>query len=96
MLRMFALIAVMMLTASLAGAQQPQQTKLNTPGGLLSAGTPGVEVGTTGTTYGTPGAAPAPSMPGGSIPMGAATQQDNPRPAGTINYNNSVGLPSDR
>ena len=96
MVRMFALIAMMMLATSLARAQQPPPTKLNTPGGMLSAGTPGLEAGTTGTTYSIPGAAPVPAMPGGSIPMGAATQQDDPRPAGTIEYNNSGGLPSGR
>ncbi len=94
MIKMLALASALSLAAVAAQAQQqqqqqPQQNKLLTPGGELSAGTPGVPVGTTGTTYGLPGGEPFLSTPGGSIPMGAATQQDDPQPAGVRTYNNS-------
>ena len=87
MVRILALASALTSIAMVAGAQQ--QAPLKTPGGMLSAGTPGVEVGTTGTTYGLPGGQPVLSTPGGSIPMGAATQEDNPQQRGVRNYNNS-------
>ena len=96
MMRLLTFVAALVLAATAAQAQQSQTPRLNSPGGLLSAGTPGVEVGTTGTTYGIPGATPTLPAPGGSIPMGAATQEDNPRPVGTIDYNNGTGLPTER
>jgi hypothetical protein len=94
MVRMFALMAMMMLMASIARAQEPRPVPLKTPGGLLNAGTPGVDVGTTGTTYGLPGGSNFQSTPGGTIPMGAATQEDNPQQAGVKVYNN--GYPQNR
>jgi hypothetical protein len=94
MIRTLALLPALVLAGAAAQAQQQSQL-LKTPGGLLSAGTPGVGIGTTGTTYGIPGAEPQLSVPGGSIPMGAATQEDSPTPSGVVNYNNG-GVSSGR
>lgn len=96
MVRTLALASALVLAAVVVQAQQQQQqqTPLLTPGGLLNAGTPGEPVGTTGTTYGLPGGEPLQSTPGGTIPMGASTQEDAPQPAGVATYNNSA--PTDR
>lgn len=82
----FALAAV--LSAGIAQAQQQK--------GAAPPTTPGVAVGTSGTTFGTPGALQAPSTPGGTIPMGASTQDAANQPGGLRNYNNSGGIPSTR
>ena len=70
--------AAIVLAAGTAPAQQAPQ-----------ATTPGVALGTTGTTFGTPGATQLPSTPGGGIPQGAATQNQSLLPRGVQNYNNS-------
>jgi hypothetical protein len=74
-------------------ASQAQQT--GSTGSTLGKGTPGVAVGTTGTTYSTPGAQQMPQTPGGSIPMGAATQGTSNLPNDPPNLNNS-GMPPTR
>lgn len=56
--------------------------------------TPGVLPGTTGTTYNTPGAYQFQTTPGGTVPMGAATQDRSNLPTNPPNYNNSATRPS--
>ncbi len=85
-------LAVVLALGGVAAARA-QQT--GTTGSPLGKGTPGVAVGTTGTTYGTPGAEQASKTPGGSIPMGAATQDTDNLPNNPPNLNNS-GLPPPR
>ena len=84
--------AVILALGSVAVAQA-QQT--GSTGSTLGKGTPGVAVGTTGTTYSTPGADQASKTPGGSIPMGAGTQDESNLPNNPRNFNNS-GLPPTR
>jgi hypothetical protein len=79
-------LAVILALASVTVAQA-QQT--GSTGSTLGKGTPGVAVGTTGTTYGTPGAEQASKTPGGSIPMGAGTQDVSNLPNNPPNLNNS-------
>ena len=51
--------------------------------------TPGVLPGTSGTTYGLPGGSAYDTTPGGTVPMGAATQDKSNMPTNRPNYNNS-------
>ena len=85
-------LAIVLALGSAAVAQAPQT---GSTGSTLGKGTPGVAVGTTGTTYSTPGAEPASKAPGGSIPMGAATQDESNLPNNPANFNNS-SLPPTR
>jgi hypothetical protein len=91
-------LAIVLVLGSLAAqAQQAGSTGGGTPGGstTLGSGTPGVAGGTTGTTFGTPGAEEATKTPGGTIPMGAGTQDTTNLPNNPPNLNNS-GLPPTR
>jgi hypothetical protein len=74
---------------------QAQQARRRHPGRHLGSGTPGVAIGTTGTTFGTPGAERASKTPGGTIPMGAGTQDTTNLPNNPAHLNNS-GLPPTR
>lgn len=85
-------LVLALTVATVAQAAFAQQSATQ-PSGALSNKTPGVAVGTTGTTYGAPGAEQKPSTPGGTVPMGAGTQETTNQPAGVHNYNNSFGLP---
>jgi hypothetical protein len=85
-------LAFVLALGSVAAAQA-QQT--GSTGSTLGKGTPGVAVGTTGTTYGTPGAEQTSKTPGGSMPMGAGTQDTSNLPNNPSNFNNS-GLPPTR
>ena len=85
-------LAVILALGSVTAAQA-QQT--GSSGSTLGKGTPGVAVGTTGTTYSTPGADQASKAPGGSIPMGAGTQDESNLPNNPPKFNNS-GLPPTR
>jgi hypothetical protein len=87
MIRSATLALAIVVAAQAASAQQS---------GTLSNTTPGVASGTTGTTYGLPGAQQTPNTPGGTVPMNAGTQDASSPPAGLRNYNNSSGLPSPR
>ena len=100
MIRTIALSTGFLLTAAtIAAAQQAptaplqqgptapiQQEQTRTP----TASTPGVAIGTTGTTFGTPGAMQMPTVPGGGIPQAAGTQDPTMLPIGAHNYNNSA------
>ena len=87
MTRSATLALAIVMASQAASAQQS---------GTLSNSTPGVDNGTTGTTYGVPGAQPAPSTPGGTVPMNAGTQDTASPAAGARNYNNSFGQPAAR
>jgi len=71
-----------------APAAQAQQANGSTPNRGLGSDTPGVAVGTTGTTYATPGVEQKQPVPGGGIPMGAATQDTSNLPSDPSNFNN--------
>ncbi len=88
------ILMIVMGLGAAAHAQQPGSSG-NPQGSTLGSGTPGVAVGTTGTTYATPGAEQASKTPGGSIPMGAGTQDPDNLPNNPPNLNNS-GLPPTR
>jgi hypothetical protein len=79
------LLAVGLGLVFAVGAAHAQQN-----GMARGAGTPGVANGTTGTTYGIPGGAAISSMPGGTIPMAAGTQDATTAPTALPNYNNSL------
>lgn len=81
----FALVAAL---AAPAGAQQSTNPSTTNPS--TTRATPGVLPGTTGTTFNTPGAQQALPTPGGTVPMGAATQDKSNRPTDPPNYNNSA------
>lgn len=66
-----------------AGAQQSTNP-------ATTRATPGVLPGTTGTTFNTPGAQQPLTTPGGTVPMGAATQDRSNLPTNPPNYNNSA------
>jgi hypothetical protein len=69
-----------------AQAQQSSGAALNRGPG---SGTPGASAGATRTTtYATPGAEPKEAVPGGGIPMGAATQDTSNPPADPSNFGN--------
>ena len=89
-------LAIVLMLAGVAAAQAQQPGSIGSTGGnTLGSGTPGVAVGTTGTTFGTPGAEPASKTPGGTIPMGAGTQAPDNLPNNPPNLNNS-SLPPTR
>lgn len=77
------------LTAAWAAPAGAQSASSST-----SRNTPGVMPGTTGTTYDTPGAYQFRTTPGGTVPMGAATQDKSNLPTNPPNYNNSGTRPS--
>jgi hypothetical protein len=79
--------ALMAALAAPVGAQQ--STNPSTTNSTTRA-TPGVLPGTTGTTFDTPGAQQPRATPGGTVPMGAATQDKSNRPTDPPNYNNSA------
>ena len=76
-----------MVFGTLSAAEAQQANAPQSRG--LGAGTPGVATGTTGTTYSTPGADQQQTVPGGGIPMGAATQDTSNLPSDPNNVNNS-------
>jgi hypothetical protein len=86
-------LAFAIAVALVAGAAQAQQAQQR---GAATSTTPGVAAGTTGTTFTTPGSQQAPTTPGGTVPMGASTQDVTNQPGGLRNYNNSGGIPSTR
>jgi hypothetical protein len=89
-------LAIVFVFGSVAAAQAQQTGSTGgTLGGTLGSGTPGVAGGTTGTTFGTPGAEQTSKTPGGTIPMGAGTQDTTNLPNNPPNLNNS-GLPPTR
>ena len=83
-------LAIVLMIASPA-ASWAQQASGPSPTRGLGSGTPGVAPGTTGTTYASPGAERQPSIPGGSIPMGAATQDTSNLPDSPSDFNNGSG-----
>jgi hypothetical protein len=83
-------LAIILVFAG-CGAVWAQQPMASTPNRGLGAGTPGVETGTTGTTYATPGADQRPSVPGGGIPMGASTQDSSNLSDSPRTFNNGGG-----
>ena len=83
------LATVLML--GLTASAIAQQALGSAPNRGLGSGTPGVAAGTSGTTYSTPGAEQRSSTPGGSIPMGASTQDSSNLPSDPSNFNNSAG-----
>ena len=89
------LAAAMTLLVSLVASAAAQQTTGAKADRSLGAGTPGVAPGTTGTTYSAPGAEQQTNTPGGTIPMGASTQDTSNLPSSPSNFNNSAG-PSGR
>ncbi len=90
-----ALAVVLVLAGVTAAAAQQTGSTGSTLGSTLGSGTPGVASGTSGTTYGTPGAEQTSKTPGGTIPMGAGTQDTTNLPNNPPNLNNS-GLPPTR
>jgi hypothetical protein len=82
------ILAIMLGLGAIAAAAQAQQANGSTPNRGLGSGTPGVAVGTTGTTYATPGADQKQPIPGGGIPMGAATQDTSNLSSEPSNFNN--------
>jgi hypothetical protein len=83
-------LAIVLMIASAAASWAQQSSGLSSKRGLGS-GTPGVASGTTGTTYASPGAEQQPGIPGGGIPMGAATQDTSNLPDSPRNFNNGGG-----
>ncbi len=83
-------LAIVLIFAGF-GAVWAQQPTASAPNRGLGTGTPGVETGTTGTTYATPGAEQRSSVPGGGIPMGASTQDETNLPDTPRNFNNGGG-----
>jgi hypothetical protein len=73
-------LAIILGFGTVATAQAQQATGTTTPSSVLGTGTPGA-IGTAGTNSKTPGAEPAQTIPGGGIPMGAATQDTSKLPA---------------
>lgn len=80
-----ALALALIVTTGLVTSVGAQST-----GSSTSRTTPGVLPGTTGTTYGTPGSNQTQTTPGGTVPMGAATQDKSNLPSNPSNYNNSA------
>ncbi len=89
-------LAIVLMLGGVAAAQAQQTGSIGgARGSTLRSGTPGVAVGTTGTTFGTPGAEQASKTPGGTIPMRAGAQDTDNLPNNPPNLNNS-GLPPTR
>jgi hypothetical protein len=82
------LILAIVIGLGTAAPTQAQQTSGPAAGRGLGAGTPGVAAGTTGTTYATPGTEQKQPVPGGGIPMGAATQDTSNLSSDPRNFNN--------
>jgi len=83
-------LAIVLMLGGVAAAQAQQTGSIGSiRGSTQGSGTPGVAVGTTGTTFGTPGAEQASKTPGGTIPMGAGTQDTDNLPNNPPNLNNS-------
>jgi hypothetical protein len=85
------LTLVIVLMIASPAASWAQQANGSTPNRGLGSGTPGVAVGTTGTTYATPGVEQKQPVPGGGIPMGAATQDTSNLSSDPSNFNNGGG-----
>jgi hypothetical protein len=83
--RVSLLALAFVVTLGIAGTANAQQD-----GSSTTRSTPGVLPGTTGTTYSTPGAPQTPSTPGGTVPIGASTQDKSNLPSNPRNYNNSA------
>ena len=79
MLRLIGPAIALALISGIALAQQSTFPK-----------TPGVDPGTTGTTYGTPGGLPADPLPGGGIAHGAGSQDASRARVGLTTSNNSA------
>jgi len=82
------ILAIVLGLGVAPAAAQAQQANGSTPNRGLGSDTPGVAVGTTGTTYATPGVEQKQPVPGGGIPMGAATQDTSNLPSDPSNFNN--------
>jgi len=82
------LILAIVMGLGAAAPAQAQQASGAGPNRGLGSGTPGASVGTTGATYATPGAEPKQAVPGGGIPMGAATQDTSNLPADPSSFGN--------
>ena len=79
------LVLVIILGLGAVAVAQAQQTTTPAPYSGLGAGMPGA-VGTAGANSKAPGAAPAQTIPGGGIPMGAATQDTSKLPDDPTNF----------
>jgi hypothetical protein len=87
------LVLVIILGLATVAVAQAQQTTKSTPYSGLGTGTPGA-VGTAGSNSTTPGAEPAQTVPGGSIPMGASTQDTSKLPDDPNNFEGGRGSKS--
>jgi hypothetical protein len=79
------LTLAVVIALGIAAAAQAQQASGSTTNRGLGTGTPG-GTGTTGTISATPGAGERQTIPGGGIPMGAATQDTSKLPADPSNF----------
>ena len=84
------LVLVIILGLGAVAVAHAQQTTKSTPYSGLGTGTPGAA----GTNSTTPGAAPAQTIPGGGIPMGAATQDTSKLPDDPNNLEGGRGSQS--
>jgi hypothetical protein len=82
------LILAIVIGLGAAVPAQTQQASGAGPNRGVGSSTPGASAGTTGTTYATPGAESKQAVPGGGIPMGAATQDSSNLPADPSNFGN--------
>jgi hypothetical protein len=80
------LVLTIILGLGAVAVAHAQQTTPPAPYSGLGTGTPGA-IGTAGTTSKTPGAEPAQAVPGGSIPMGASTQDTSKLSDDPTNFN---------
>jgi hypothetical protein len=84
---------VVLLAAALPAIAEAQQGSARQPsgtmGGQLSGTTAGAALGTDGTRFGTPGGDVMSPTPGGTIPMGAGTQDSDNPPSTLPVFNNS-------
>jgi len=87
------LVLVIILGLGAGAVAHAQQTTKSTPYTGLGTGTPGA-AGTAGTNSTTPGAAPAQTIPGGGIPMGASTQGTSKLPDDPSNLEGGRGSQS--
>jgi hypothetical protein len=79
-------LAIGLVLAGLVAAQA-QQASGSKPGNGLGTGTPGGSFGKAGAT--TPGAEDKQAVPGGAIPMGAATQDGSELPKDSASFDNA-------